>query len=174
MSYLMKGWRSMTTAAKIFFVLLLVILSSSAISELTNNKETENSANQVPPDQEINPEAYIKKNGYQKMNPSSEYTSYSVTERISRANLATKEALIRNLPKSEKVHSFCNFFANLSQTEMAKKGPGIEVSVSDYAFVKSSNASVCVYKYKQFNTVGTQIVYMNGNKDAIYSYIITE
>jgi hypothetical protein len=172
--YLKKGWQSMTKAAKVFFILLVFVLTSSAISALTNNKETVDQADQVQQGQEINPEAYIKKNGFHKKVQDGDVTFYSVTERLSRDKLTIKAELITKLPKNEKIRDHCNFFGNNLQAAFAKKGPGIEVSLSNYAFIQSTGAGVCVYKYKQFDTVGTQIVYTNGNSKSVYSYIIIE
>lgn len=122
----------------------------------------------------IDPEIYIKKNGYQsqRMGDDGKTPFYNFTERTTISRVTTLEKDIAALPKHEEVAKYCEFIRGGTKAELIQStGKAIDVAVTNYGYKGATVA--CVLKYMYGNEVGTQLVYSKKAGNAMFMVFVT-
>lgn len=121
----------------------------------------------------IDPEEYIKKNGYQsiKVLENNKGAWYSSTIRLSGSEIIPYENAIEKLPKHIEVQKSCDFTKGLAKARIIEAtGVPVDVAVVNFGFAGSTIA--CVLKYMNGGNIGTQIIYTKAAKGSMYFLFI--
>lgn len=122
----------------------------------------------------IDPESYIKKNGYQskRVGDDGKTPFYNFTERTNVARVSKLERDIRALPKDEKIFRLCDLMRGGIKAKLIEStGKAIDVAVSNYGYKGATVA--CVLKYMSDSDVGTQLIYTKKSSNAMFMVGVT-
>lgn len=121
----------------------------------------------------IDPEEYIKKNGYQSIKTldGNKGTWYSSTIRLNGSEIAPYENAIEKMPKHVEVQKSCDFTKGLAKARIIETtGVPVDVALVNFGFAGSTIA--CVLKYMNGSNVGTQIIYSKATNGSMYFVFI--
>lgn len=123
----------------------------------------------------IDPEMYIKKNGYQskKVGDDGKTVFYSSTERANSSRIKALQTKIEKLPKHIEVQKACNFMRGGVKAQLIEQmGVALDVVVTNYGYDGSTIA--CVLKYMYQDQVGTQLMYSKQGSNGMYMVFVTD
>ena len=117
----------------------------------------------------LDPEAMIKKEGYEKKTLGSDGKTYFFVlgkfEHLPRIQQLEKE--VAKLPKDHRLFSMCDFLRAGAKAKLIEKdGLSYDVAVTDYGY--DGPAIACVLKFMLDGKIGTQISYSKKGQDGMY------
>jgi hypothetical protein len=129
----------------------------------------------APESQVLDPENYIRTNGYHSVKTGDDGVTpfYTFTERATPDRIFMLSKQIEGLPKQAELLQVCDFMRGGVKAKLIEeRGIQLDVAVTNYGH--SGSTIACNLKYMSGASVGTQLIFSKQAQDGVYMVFVTD